>query len=75
MKAFKLYSRDEIQLRKLLRKMQDYGTVNCTFEQFIFIYTQCHLSTFKGQPLDFSTASFRDDWFRSFVEYIANFDI
>ena len=75
MKAFKIYSRDEIRLRQLCRKMQDYGTLNCTFEQFVFIYTQWHLTTFKGQPVNFSTASFRDDWFRSFLEYIGNFDI
>ena len=75
MKAFVPYPNNEIKLRQLCRTLQDVGTINCTFEQFVHIYTQWHLCTFKGQPVSYGTATFRKDWFRSFVEYIANYEI
>ncbi len=75
MKAFIVYPANEIKLRQLCRKLQDYGTLNCTFEQFVNIYTEWHLSTFKGCPVDYGTATFRKDWFRSFLEYLVNYEI
>lgn len=75
MKAFIPFEAKEIKLRQLCRKLQDYGRVNCTFEQFIEIYTKWHLSTFKGCPVNYSTATFREDWFRDFFFYLVNYDI
>lgn len=75
MKAFELYPQNEIELRKLCRRLQDYGTVNCSFEQFVSIYTKWHISTFKGQPVRYDTATFRSDWFRSFLEFLVNYEI
>lgn len=75
MRAFIPYDANEIKLRKLCRKLQDYGTVNCTFEQFVEIYKNWHLTTFKGQPVNYSTATFREDWFRDFLYYLIEYEI
>lgn len=75
MRAFTPYKPNEIKLRQLCRKLQDYGTVNCTFEQFLVIYTQWHLTTFKGQPVDYNTALFREDWFRDFLYFLMNYEM
>lgn len=75
MKAFTLYPQQEIYLRQLLRKIQDYGTMNCDFEAFSKLYEKWHLESFPGRPVDAKTATFRDDWFRSFVGYLANSEL
>jgi len=75
MRAFIPYDANEIKLRQLCRKLQDYGTVNCTFEQFDEIYKKWHLTTFKGQPVSYSTATFREDWFRDFLYYLIEYEI
>ena len=75
MRAFIPYEANEIKLRQLCRKLQDYGTVNCTFEEFVKIYEKWHLTTFKGQPVSYSTASFREDWFRDFFCFLINYEI
>jgi hypothetical protein len=75
MKAFTPYNQDEVKLRQLCRQLNDYGTVNCTFGQFVGIYKEWHLNTFKGQPVNYSTATFRRDWFASFLHYLVNYEI
>ena len=75
MKAFTPYNADLIPLRQLCRKLQDYGTVNCTFEQFVEIYKKWHLTTFKGQPVSYATATFREDWFRDFLYFLITYEI
>lgn len=74
MKAFSLYSEKEIHLRQLLAKLQNYGSINCSFEKFTELYNKWHLSTFKGL-VNTMTAIFREDWFKSFVNFLANEDI
>ena len=75
MKAFVPYDAKEIPIRQLCRKLQDIGTVNCSFEQFIEIYDKWHLTTFKGRPVSYSTATFREDWFRDFLYFLVNYEI
>jgi hypothetical protein len=75
MKAFIQYGKDEINLRKLLRKMQDYGTVTCTFEQFNELYCRWHKDRFKGLPVNTNTAVFREDWFIDFIGFLANSEV
>lgn len=40
MKALTIYSKGEIHLRQLLRKLQDYGKLNCDFETFSKLYEE-----------------------------------
>ena len=75
MKAFILYSRNEIELRKALDKLKNYGKINCTFEQFNQIFVEWHEKTFPNCPVNIRTAFFRDDWFIDFVNFIANYEI
>lgn len=75
MKALTIYSKGEIHLRQLLRKIQDYGTINCDFETFVKLYEEWHLKAFPGCPIDITTVIFRDDWFSDFVNFLANKDI
>lgn len=75
MKAFVLYKKEECQLRQLFQKMQNYGSMCCDFLQFIEIYNKWHLQTFRGAPIDYGSATFRDDWFHSFLNFIINYDI
>ena len=75
MKAFTVYNAEEVPLRQLCRKLQDYGAMNCTFEQFEHIYRIWHLTAFKGQPVSYKTATFREDWFRDFLLFLINYEI
>ena len=75
MKAFTTYDANEIPLRQLCRKLQDFGTMNCTFEQFVEIYNKWHLTTFKGQPVSYKTATFREDWFKDFLYFLITYEI
>ena len=75
MKAFIPYDANEIPLRQLCRKLQDIGTISCTFEQFVGIYNKWHLTTFKGQPVSYKTATSREVWFRDFVLFLINYEI
>ncbi len=75
MKAFTLYTKEEIELRRLLRKLQDYGTINCDFKTFEQIYIRWHAKTFPGCKISVQSVNFRDDWFREFVEFLANEEI
>lgn len=75
MKAFTFYLKEEIEMRQLLRKLQDYGTCNCDFVTFVAIYQDWHLKAFPGTPVNFKAATFRDDWFKDFVEFLANKNI
>lgn len=75
MRAFTPYNADQKCLRQLCRKLQDYGTVNCSMEQFVEIYKKWHLTAFKGRPVSFSTATFREDWFRDFFHFLINYEI
>ena len=75
MKAFTLYQKSEIDLRKLLNKLQNYGKINCSFQEFCTVYNEWHLKTFPGLPISTTSANFRDDWFMDFVNYIINRDI
>ena len=75
MKAFTLYSKEEINLRILMSKLEKVGIMNCDFKTFSNLYNSWHLSVFKNCPVDTNTANFRDDWFGSFVMYLAKSDI
>lgn len=75
MKAFILYPKEQAQLYQLLLKLQPYGQVNCSFEQFSDIYSQWHNQTFPNQPVSPSTATFREDWFISFLQFLGNYEI
>ena len=75
MKAFTIYRKEEIHLRLLLRKMQDYGTINCDFETFSKLYAEWHMKAFPGCPVNTQSAIFREDWFKDFINYLANKDI
>ncbi len=75
MRALTLYPTEEIQLRQLLRKLNDYGKINCDFPTFSKLYEEWHKQAFPGCRIDFTTAMFRDDWFLEFVKFLANKDI
>lgn len=75
MKALTIYTKGEINLRKLLRKLQDYGELNCDFETFSKLYEEWHKKTFPGCSVNSMTAIFREDWFTEFVNFLANKDI
>lgn len=75
MKAFIPYRKEEKNLRKLLRKMQDYGEITCSFEQFNELYCEWHKQAFKGLPVSTNTAIFRDDWFIDFLNFLANTEV
>ncbi len=75
MKALRTYSKEETHLRQLLRKLNDYGELNCDFPTFSKLYEEWHQKTFPGCEIDTMTAIFRDDWFLDFVNFLANKDI
>ena len=75
MKAFIPYRKEEIDLRLLLRKMQDYGDISCTFEQFNELYCLWHKERFRDTPIRTHTALFRDDWFIDFLNFLANSEV
>ncbi len=75
MKAFILYSKNETNLRKLLRKMQDYGKITCSFEKFNELYCEWHEKTFKGCKVSTNTALFRDDWFFDFLNFLVQCEV
>jgi len=86
-KAFQRYARDEVALRKVLAKLRDLGTLNCSFEQFNDFFVEWHLKAFPlenwkkhnpGMPYkaDPTTALlWNDTWFMDFVEFLAGKDI
>lgn len=75
MKAFKLFSNEEIELRKLLRKLQEYGEINCNFETFTKIYVDWFKITFPGRDFNPSIAINSDDWFLDFLKFLASKNI
>lgn len=75
MKALTIYSKGEIHLRQLLRKLQDYGKLNCDFETFSKLYGEWHKKAFPGCPVNTMSALFREEWFIEFVNFLANKDI
>lgn len=75
MKALRTYSKEETHLRQLLRKLNDYGELNCDFPTFSKLYEEWHQKTFPGCEINTMTAIFRDDWFLDFVNFLANKDI
>jgi len=74
-KAFTLYPKGEIALRKLLDKLKLYGQMNCDFQRFFLIYNEWHQETFPGLPTSPNTANHRDDWFVDFLNYLINRDV
>ena len=87
MKAFVLYPKDERALRQVLRKLQDLGTLNCSFEPFNKCFVEWHEKAFprenwqKYNPnipyrADPTTSLlYRNDWFDDFIEFLANYEI
>lgn len=75
MKALTIYPKQEIHLRQLLKKLQDYGELNCDFNTFSKLYNKWHTKAFPGCPINTQSAIFRDDWFLDFVNFLANADI
>lgn len=74
-KAFTLYSKEQINLYALLDKLKIYGECNCDFQTFTKIYEEWHLKTFPGCPVSTTSSTFRGDWLISFVNFIANYEI
>ncbi len=76
MKAITLYSSEEIYFRKLLKKLEDYGQPNFDdLETFLKLYKEWHMENFPGVTVSAITATFREDWFKSFVDFLANKDL
>lgn len=76
MKAMTLYSSQEIYFRKLMKKLEDYGRPNFDdIGTFLELYKEWHMKNFPGVEVSAITATFREDWFKSFVEFLANKDI
>ena len=75
MKAFILYPKEEIELRKLLEKLKLYGQMNCSYQEFAQIYDEWHQKTFPGMPTSPNTANFRNDWFIDFLNYLINREV
>lgn len=75
MKALTIYFKGEIHLRQLLRKLSDYGKINCDFPAFSKLYAEWHNKAFLGCPVDSMIAIFRDDWFLDFDNFLANKEI
>lgn len=75
MKALTIYPNGEVHLRQLLRKLNDYGEINCDFPAFSKLYEEWHKKAFPGCPVNTRSAIFRDDWFLDFVNFLANKDI
>jgi hypothetical protein len=72
MKAFTLYPKGEIELRKLLEKLKLYGQMNCDFKRFTQIYDEWHQETFPGLPTSPNTVNHRNDWFIDFLNFLTN---
>lgn len=75
MKAFNLYTKDEVNLRLLLSKLEKVGQIHCNFSTFCEAYNEWHLKTFPGTSVNTSTANFRNDWFFDFVQFLANYEV
>lgn len=75
MKAFTMYSKEEVDLRLLLEKVKNYGQCNCDFQTFVKIYIEWHKDIFPGSPVSTGSANFRCDWFGSFLMYLTNYDL
>ena len=75
MRAFTLYPKGEIELRKLLEKLKLYGQINCSFQEFAEIYNEWHQKTFPGLPTSPSSANQMDAWFVDFVNYMIDKEI
>jgi len=75
-KAFVPYpTKEEGDLRKLFREMQDYGKINCSFEVFCQIYIDWHHCIFPGENVMTVSDFFNNDWYPDFVNYISNRDV
>lgn len=75
MKAFTIYPKSEIDLRRLLSKLQHVGQMNCDFPTFARIYEEWHKTAFPGVAVSTAGINMRDDWFVDFVNYLAKRDI
>lgn len=76
MKAFTIFPPETIYFRKLLRKLEDYGVPNFDdIEVFIALYQEWHTKTFPGSQITLMSATFKDDWFNEFVDFLANKEI
>lgn len=75
MKAFTPYSKEERNLRQLLRKMEDYGVLTCDFQTFNKIYCEWHEQDFPGRPISTFSALFREDWLLNFLNFLANYEV
>lgn len=52
MKAFTPFPKSETTLRQVLRKLQDLGTINCSFQEFNEAYVAWHLQAFPKKNHD-----------------------
>ena len=75
MKAFTLYSKEQVDLMKLIDKIKVYGKVNCTLEEFTYIFTEWHKQAFPGAKVSICAATFRENWVIDFVKYLAQYEI
>jgi hypothetical protein len=75
-KAFTLYPKEKREFIILLDKLKNYGDCNCDVDTFIKIFNEWLQVTFPGCKIDIATSvNFRSDWFASFVNYIANYNM
>lgn len=75
MKAFTLHPKGKRDLLILLEQLKNYGECNCNFNTFCKIYNEWHMVNFPGCEISTSSATFRSDWFTSFINFIANYEI
>ena len=75
MKAFTIYPKEEIEMRLLLNKLQNYGKFNGDFQTFCRLYKEWHKNNFPGCEVSVASVNFRNDWFIEFINYIANVEI
>lgn len=83
-KAFTPYPKNEVVLRKVLRKLQDIGTLNCDFVAFNSLFLAWHERVFPRERWEKATPHipynadpktsllFRQDWFYDFIGFISN---
>ncbi len=75
MKAFTLYSPGELELRKLKRKLEEHGTVNCDFDMFSKLYEKWKQRSYPGTKITPNSVIIRCEMFMDFIDFLQHEDI
>lgn len=75
MKAFTRYTPEELDLRRLLKKLEEHGNVNCDFETFTRLYRKWYFKSFPGTDFSPNSVILKCDLFMDFVKFLENEDI